>query len=108
MMIRTELTGMLPAAIRAVEELLETTADLNPKVVRGYDSTAEKGSYFYWGVACRIQSSAPTKLKAAAKKIGFLCLNDEGDLAYTDGLSIDDFQTYRVNGELELTPEKEV
>lgn len=105
--IRTELTGMLPGAIRRFEELLITTADLDPQVVKGYDSTAGKDNFAYWGVACRIQCTDMAVLKASAGKLGFLWLSDEGDLAYTDGLSIDDFQTFRVNGDLELTSEKE-
>jgi hypothetical protein len=46
-------------------------------------------------------------LKTEAEDLLILWLSDDGDMAYTNGLSIDDFQTYRVNGNLELTPEKE-
>jgi len=105
--IRTELTGMLPGTIVRIEELLEKTADLNPKVVRGYDSLAGKDSYFYWGVACRIQCADMAALKTNAEDMGFLWLSNDGDLAYIKGLTIDEFKTYRVNGDLELTPEKE-
>jgi len=107
--VRTELTGMLPGAIGRIGELLEKVADRDPRVLRGYDSTAAKDSYFYWGAACRIQCDGMKALSAAAKKLGFLWISDDGDLAYTNGLTIDDFMTYRVNGDLELAPEnKEV
>jgi len=104
--VRTELTGVLPGAIAKIEELLDKVKDLNPKVLCGYDSTAGKDSLFYWGAACRIQCDDVAKLKAAAKKLGFLWISDDGDVAYTKGQTIDDFKTYRVNGNLELTPEK--
>jgi hypothetical protein len=106
-MIRKEFTGMLPAAIDKFEELLADSADLNPVVVSGYDATAGHDSFFYWGVACRITADDMATLRTAAEALSILWLPDDGDIAYTDGLSIDDFQTYRVNGNLELMPEKE-
>ena len=106
-MIRREFTGMLPAVIDKFEELLADVAELNPVVVSGYDVTAGRDSFFYWGVACRIQCEDMTELKSAAEAISILWLSDDGDMAYTDGLSIDDFQTYRVNGNLDLVPEGE-
>ena len=107
-MIRQELTGMLPAAISRFGELLEKVAGLEPKIVSGYDASKGKGSFFYWGVACRIQCTNMEVLKAEAEGLSILWLSDDGDMAYTDGLSIDDFQTYHVNGNLELTPEGKV
>lgn len=107
MAIRMELTGMLPAVIVKVEELLQMAAALDPVVTKGYDPGAGKGSFFYWGAACRVECVDMKALKSAAQKLGFLWLSETGDLAYTDGLSIDDFQTFRVNGDLELTSEKE-
>lgn len=106
-MIRKEFTGMLPGAIEKFEELLYAAAALEPKVVAGYDASKGKDSYFYWGAACRIQCEDMEVLKAAADELLILWLSDEGDLAYTNGMSIDDFQTFRVNGNLELMPEKE-
>lgn len=106
-MIRQEFTGMLPGAIEKFEELLEKVADLEPKILRGYDASAGRDSYFYWGVACRIQCADMETLKAEAENLMILWLSDDSDLAYTNGLSIDDFQTYRVNGNLELMPERE-
>ena len=108
MMIRQEFTGMLPAAIDKFEELLQAVAELNPKVEKGYDSTAGKDSYFYWGAACRITCDNMTLLKNKAEELGITWLSDDGYMAYTNGLDIDDFKTYRVNGNLELMPEQEV
>ena len=110
MTIRKEFTGMLPGAIQKFEELLTAVAELNPVVAKGYDVTQGKDSFFYWGVACRI-TVAPDdmdELKAEAEGLGITWLSDNGDMAYTNGLTIEDFKTYRVNGDLELTPEKEV
>ena len=107
-MIRQEFTGMLPAAISRFEELLEKVADLDPKVVKGYDTSAGRDSFAHWGVACRIHCTDMEGLKVEAEGLSILWLSDDGDMVYTDGLSIDDFQTYRVNGNLELEPEKEV
>lgn len=107
MAIRTEFTGMLPAAITKFEELLAAAAALAPIVVKGYDVAAGKDSYFYWGAACRI-TVAPDDmpaLKATAEGLGVTWLTDDGDMAYTNGLTIDEFKTYQVNGNLELMPE---
>jgi len=109
MTIRKEFTGMLPGAIQKFEELLVAVAELNPVIAKGYDCTTGKDSFYYWGVACRI-TVAPDDmddLEAAAEELGITWLGD-GDMAYTNGLTIEDFKTYRVNADLELTPEKEV
>jgi len=109
MTIRKEFTGMLSVAILQFEELLAEVADLNPVVVKGYDVAEGKDSFFYWGAACRI-TVAPDdmgKLEAEAERLGIAWLGD-GDMAFTNGLTIEDFKTYRVNGNLELMPEQEV
>ena len=109
MTIRKEFTGMLLAAIQKFEELLEAVAELNPVVAKGYDVTQGKDSFFYWGAACQI-TVAPDdmdELQSEAEGLGITWLSDNGDMAYTNGLTIEDFKTYRVNGDLELTPEKE-
>lgn len=107
MAIRTEFTGMLPAAITKFEELMSAAAELNPIVKKGYDSSAGKESFAYWGAACRIQADDMGVLESLADDRGITWLTDDGDMAYTNGLTIADFKTYRVNGDLELTPEKE-
>ena len=109
MEIRKEFTGMLPGAITKFDELLAEVAGLNPVIVKGYDVTQGKDSFYYWGVACRI-TVAPDdmdELQLEAEGLGITWLSDNGDMAYTNGLTIEDFKTYRVNGDLELTPEKE-
>jgi hypothetical protein len=106
-MIRAEFTGMLPGAIKKFEELLAATTDLKPQICKGYDASTGKGSFYYWGTACRIQCKDMEALQTEAEGLSILWLSGDGDMAYTNGLSIDDFQTYRVNGNLELTPETE-
>ena len=110
MRIRHEFTGMLPAAIEKFEKLLVDVdvAKLSPIVAKGYDSWAGLNSFFYWGAACQIQCAQMSQLKKKAKALGITWLSNDGDMAYISGLTILDFQTYRVNGALELTPEKEV
>ena len=130
-MIRKEFTGMLPAAIAKFEELLSIVAEFNPQIMRGYDPASSKANFFYWGVACRIEcddieilqveaeeigiTPSPKKfrsgmraLQTAAEEIGITWLSDDGDIAYTADRTIADFKTFRVNGDLELMPEKEV
>lgn len=106
--IRTELTGMLPVVIDKIEILLKSLAALSPQVVRGYDATAEKTSFFYWGVAVRIECADMAAMKTQAEEAGFTWLSVDGDIAYRGGRSIVDFQSYRVNGWLELISEEEV
>lgn len=108
MNVRLEFNGMLPVAISKFEELLETVKDLNPKIIKGYDSTAGKDSYFYWGCACQITCSDMNVLKDFAESLDILWAEDNsGQMAFTNNLDITDFQTYRVNGQLELTEEIE-
>jgi len=106
MTIRAEFTGMLPAAIEKFEQLLSSFA--GAAVVKGYNSAAGPDSFFYWGAACRMEAGNMAALKSAAQAIGITWLSDDGDMAYTNGLTIDDFKTYRVSGNLELMPEGEV
>ena len=101
---------MLPGAISKFEELLAEVAALNPVIVKGYDVTQGKDSFYYWGVACQI-TVAPDdmdELQSEAEALGITWLSDNGDMAFTNGLTIEDFKTYRVNGDVELTPEQEV
>jgi hypothetical protein len=107
-MIRKEYTGMLPGAIQKFEELLAAVAGLSPVIIKGYDVTQGKDSFFYWGVASRI-TVAPDDmedLRDQAEALGITWLSDNGDMAYVNGLTIEDFKTYRVNGAVELTEEE--
>ena len=107
--MRQEFTGMLPAAIDKFESLLTqaTAKELNPVITKGYDVTQGKDSYFYWGCACSIQCDDALQLEIDAENLGIECLGNSS-YAYTNGLDIDDFKTYRVNGNLELMQEQEV
>ena len=73
---------------------------------KGYDVDAGEDSFYAWGAACRITCSDMAVLKNLAEGLGITWLSDEGDMAYTGGLTIDDFKTCRVNGELNLIPEE--
>lgn len=106
--IRTEFTGMLPGSIAKFETLMTNAAALNPAVTKGYDSTAGEDSFFSWGAACRITADDMPALKTAAELLGITWLSDDGDMSYTNGLTINDFKMYRVNGDLELMPEEEL
>lgn len=107
---RKEFTGMLPGAIAQFTSLLDEVAALNPVIVKGYDVTTGKDSFFFWGAACRIIVAPDdmVELRAKAEALAIQWLTDSGDMAYTNGLTIEDFKTYRVNGNLELMPEQEV
>lgn len=108
-MIRKEFTGMLPAAIEKFEELLSVAEELSPVVTKGYDSSMGQDSFFAWGCACRITANDMIALKTKAEALGIITwLSDDGDMAYTNGLTINDFKTFRINGDLILTPEEEV
>lgn len=102
--MRKEFTGMLNGAIDKFDELLETSSELNPVIIKGYDVTQGKDSFYSWGVACQI-TVAPDdmiKLRKNAEELGITWLSDNGDMAYLNGLTIEDFKTYRVNGAVEL------
>ena len=103
MRVRKMFDGMLPAAIRKFEELLKAAekAGLRPVVEKGYDATAGKDSYFYWGCACRITCDDMAQLKTLATGMGITWLNNNGDMAYTNKRKLTDFKAFKVNGELE-------
>ena len=106
-MIRNEFTGMLPAAIAKFEELLASAAELAPRVECGYGVASGQESLFSWGCACRVKCEDMEALQEAAEVLDITWLSDDGDMAYTNGLAINDFKTFRVNGNLELMPEGE-
>lgn len=108
MSIRQKFTGMLPGAIEKFEELLAAVEASDSTVIKGYDPSAGQDSFFYWGAACQIQCADMAQLRTAAEGMGITWLSGDGEMAYANGLTIEDFQTYRVNGVLELTPEREV
>jgi hypothetical protein len=104
--IRKEFTGMLQAAIDKFEDLLILAEALNPIVIKGYDSSQGDNSFFFWGCACQITCTDMPQLKTLAESFDILWADDDsGCMAYTNGLDINDFKTYRVNSNLELMPE---
>ena len=112
-MIRQEFTGMLPAAIDKFEQLLEASKNqnLDITVIKGFDGSQGQESYFCWGCAIQVICINLPALKALAESLGIIYQEDtsnSANLAYTNNLDINDFKTYRVNGNLELTPEKKM
>ena len=112
-MIRSEFTGMLPAAISKFEEFLDLAKaqDLNINIVKGFDGTQGSDSYFCWGCAIQVVCLDLVSLRTLAESIGIIVYDENinvVNLAYTNNLTIDDFKTYRVNGQLELTEEKKI
>lgn len=105
--MRKELTGMLPGAIEIFETLLDASQDLDCVVRKGYDCEAGQGSLFYWGCAVQVTCPDMMSLRSRAESLGITWLDDDGSMAYTKGLAIKDFKTFRVNGNLEVTPGEE-
>lgn len=106
------LTGLLPAVITKIAELFKTIAILDPVITRGYDSYAPKDSFHYWGCAGDITCSDYVELRKAAGLLGFTSADPQcahpGHLEFTNKLTMKDFETYRVNGELRLVDENEL
>ena len=103
--MRDEFTGMLPGAIAQFEELMERVP--GTIVTRGFSGAGGENDLRTWGVVCNLSNPDMGALTAAAANLGITVLED-GSFAYTNGLTIDDFKTYRVNGSLELMPDEEV
>jgi hypothetical protein len=104
--MRPEFTGMLPGAIEKFEQLMTRLDGLNPKVVDAYASHGDGDDLRTWGVVCNIVCDDTQRLAEEAASLG-ITIQADGSLAYTNGLTIDDFKTYLVNGYLELIPEEE-
>ena len=102
--MRDEFTGMLPGAIARFEELMDKVP--GTVVTRGFSGTGGEGDLRTWGVVCDLSAPDMGLLTAEAEKLGIVHLED-GSFAYTNGLTIEDFKTYRVNGSVELIPEEE-
>lgn len=106
--MRMELTGMLPAAIEKFDLLLATleARSLSPRVTHGFSGAGGENDLRTWGVVCNITCSDMDILAAEASNIG-IAIQEDGSLAYTAGLTINDFKTRRVDGSLTLQPENE-
>jgi hypothetical protein len=101
--MRQELSGMLPGSIVKFEALL--VAVPGSAVTRGYSGTGGDDDLRTWGVVCDISGDTEA-LKSAAAVLGIESFGGD-TYAFTNGLSLADFKTYRVNGSLELMPEEE-
>jgi hypothetical protein len=99
--MRNEFTGMLPAAIEQFEKLLAAVP--GSKVVKGFSGADGENDLRSWGVVCDISGDV-SKLEIEAEKLNILW-DGNVSFAYTNGLVIDDFKTYRVGGDLILLPE---
>lgn len=104
--MRREFNGMNPTAIVKFEELIAAISDHNPVVTSRYSGADGEDSFATWGVVCSISCSNEAAKAAACESLGII-IQDDGSLAYTNGLTIDDFKTYRVNSNLELMSEEE-
>ena len=104
--MRVEFTGMLPGAIEKFEQLITRLDGLNPKVVDGYQSHGGEDDLRTWGVVCNIECDDESKKLTEAAGLG-ITVRADGSLAYTNGLTIDDFKTYRVQADLTLAEEEE-
>lgn len=106
-MLRKEFTGMLYGSINKFEELLESVSNLNPVVIKGYDSYAGEDNYFTYGCACQIICSDMNELKTKAEELGIIWgSNNDGVMAYTNGYDIDDFKASKLDGSLNLKEEE--
>lgn len=104
--MKDEFTGMLPGAIEKFEQLLTRLDGLNPKVVDGYASHKGEDDLRTWGIVCNILCDDMQRLAEEAASLG-ITVQADGSLSYTNGLTIDDFKTYRVQADLTLVEEEE-
>lgn len=106
--MRNEFTGMLPGAIAKFEELYVAleAAGLHPRITGGYAGHGGDDDLRTWGVVCNMQCDDQDILSAQATALGIV-IQDDGSLAYTAGLTIEDFQTLRVGPDLTIQPDIE-
>ncbi|HOS77532.1 MAG TPA: hypothetical protein PLL15_05775 [Syntrophales bacterium] len=106
--MRSEFTGMLPGAIEKFEALHTAlaTAGLNPRITGGYAGHGDDDDLRTWGVVCNITCDDMDALSDEAANLGIV-IQEDGSLAYTNGLTLDDFKTYRVQADLTLAPEQQ-
>jgi hypothetical protein len=106
MIMRVEFTGMLPGAIEKFEQLMTRLAALNPRIVDGFSSHGDENDLRTWGVVCNIECDDEKVLLAESAGLG-ITVQADGSLAYTGGMTINDFKTCRVQADLTLAPEME-
>jgi hypothetical protein len=108
--MRDEFTGMLPGAIVRFEALFSVLdkAGLNPEITGGYSGHGGEDDLRSWGVVCYMKCNDRKRLETEAAILG-ITIREDGSMAYTNGLIIDDFKTMRVGADLTLQSEtKEV
>ena len=104
--MRPEFSGMLPGAVAKFETLMTRLAKYNPRVTDAYASHGDDNDLRTWGVVCDITCDDMDKLLEEAASLG-ITIQQDGSLAYVNGLTIDDFKTYRVQADLTLAEEEE-
>ena len=97
--MRDEFTGMLPAVIVKFEELMARLP--NPKIQAGYGIHGDENDLRSWGVVCNIKCDDAEVLVQECADLG-ITIQADGSLAYTNGMTLEDFKTYRVNGDLTM------
>jgi hypothetical protein len=103
--MRDEFTGMLPGAIIKFEELLELVP--GTRILKGFSGAGGEDDLRTWGVVCDLKNTDMELLISTAKSLGII-YDGEFSFAYTNNLTLDDFKTYRVNGDLVLMPPETV
>ncbi len=107
--MRAEFSGMIPAAVEKFEALFDAleALELNPRVTAGYSAHGDESDLRSWGVVVTMACDDMAALADEAANLG-ITLQEDGSLAYTNGLALADFQTGRVGGDLTLNEETEV
>ena len=107
--MRAEFSGMLPAAVEKFEALFAAleVQELNPRVTAGYSAHGDESDLRSWGVVVSMACNDMDVLAKKAAELG-ITIQEDGSLAYTNGLALADFQTGRVGGDLTLNEETEV
>ena len=107
--MRAEFSGMIPAAVEKFEALFDAleVLELNPRVTAGYSAHGDESDLRSWGVVVTMACDDMAALADEAANLG-ITLQEDGSLAYTNGLALADFQTGRVGGDLTLNEETEV
>lgn len=101
--MRNEFTGMLPAAAAKFEALYDAleVLELNPRVTAGYSTHGDDSDLRTWGVVVSMACDDMDALADEAAELG-IETQEDGSLAYTNGLTLADFQSGKVAGDLTL------
>jgi len=107
--MRDEFSGMIPAAVAKFEALMDALEllELKPRVTAGYSAHDGADDLRSWGVVVSMACGDMAELADQAAELGII-LQDDGSLAYTNGLTLTDFQTGRVGADLTINTELEV